>query len=167
VLGEVGWPHVEGLRVDTWLTSGTHVTHHFDSLIAKVMAHAPTREEAVARMLAALDGTRVKGIPTNQQLLEAVLKSNEFLSGLYDTQMLLHLTMEPSFVEVLLNSRLAEPLVFTLVACAALCAEGLTSSQFCLTAAVASAFWGLHSMRWTVARSCMQTSAMPCHVCHL
>ena len=100
VLGEVAWPELPGLRVDTWVTTGTLVSHNYDSLIAKVMTHAETRADAIVAMQKALQKSRVKGIPTNQQLLEAALVFDEFLTGRYDTTMLQRLPLEKSFVEV-------------------------------------------------------------------
>ena len=99
-LGEVAWPEVAGLRVDTWVAPGSVVSHNFDSLIAKVMVHAPSRDEATRAMLAALAGTRVKGIPTNMQLMQAVLRCDEFTGGLYDTHLLLRLKWAPCYAEV-------------------------------------------------------------------
>lgn len=89
-----------GLRVDTWVASGTLVSHNYDSLLAKVMTHADSRDAAISTMETALQGTRVKGIPTNQQLLEATLAFAEFRGGRYDTHVLLRLPLDKSFLEV-------------------------------------------------------------------
>ena len=99
VLGEVAWPEGDGVRVDTWVVSGTNISPNYDSLIAKVMTHADTRERAVERMLGVLRGMRVKGIPTNAQLCAAVLENEEFLGGRYDTHLLLRLPMQPCYAE--------------------------------------------------------------------
>jgi acetyl/propionyl-CoA carboxylase alpha subunit len=90
--------------VDTWIQSGTDVTPFFDSLLAKVMVHADTRMEAVARMSKSLADMRVKGIPTNAQLMQSVLKDQGFLDGTYDTHLLLHLPLVPSYMEVCFSS---------------------------------------------------------------
>jgi Carboxyltransferase domain, subdomain A and B/Biotin carboxylase C-terminal domain len=100
VLGEVVWPEAPGLRIDSWVAPGSLISHNFDSLIAKVMLHAESREKAIARVRGALRAMRVKGIPTNQCLMEAVLEGEEFCGGLYDTHLLTRLTFEPSFAEV-------------------------------------------------------------------
>lgn len=57
ILGEVAWP--EGVRVDTWVESGSHVTPYYDSLLAKLMVFAPTRPEAIAKLVDALSKTKV------------------------------------------------------------------------------------------------------------
>jgi Biotin carboxylase C-terminal domain len=101
LLQEVTWPAgIPGLRVDTWIHSGTEVTPFFDSLLAKVMIHAETREAAVGHMSRALTAMRVKGIPTNAQLMQCVLEDQTFLDGSYDTHLLLHMPLVPSYVEV-------------------------------------------------------------------
>ena len=86
--------------MDTWIAAGTEVTPNYDSLLAKVMVHGSSREEAVERMAEALARMRVKGIATNAQLLECVLGSELFAGSQYDTTLLSHLEFTPSFVEV-------------------------------------------------------------------
>lgn len=57
VLGEVVFPtHMDGVRVDSWLESGTEISPYYDSLLGKLMVHAPTRELAVAKIQEALAG---------------------------------------------------------------------------------------------------------------
>jgi len=73
------------VRVDTHLAAGEEVLPHYDSLIAKVIAHAPTREKAIETMLRALAGARIEGVATTIPLHLEVLVSGEFRSGKYDT----------------------------------------------------------------------------------
>jgi len=73
------------VRVDTHLRTGDEVSPYYDSLLAKVIAHAPTREEAIETMLSALSAARVEGVQTTIPLHLAVLKSRAFRSGEYDT----------------------------------------------------------------------------------
>jgi acetyl-CoA carboxylase biotin carboxylase subunit len=73
------------VRVDTHLAAGDEVTPFYDSLIAKVIAHAPTREKAIETMLRALAAARIEGVATTVPLHLAVLPSEEFRSGKYDT----------------------------------------------------------------------------------
>jgi propionyl-CoA carboxylase alpha chain len=83
-LGSGGW----GVRVDAGVAEGSVVGVHYDPLLAKVVAHAPTRPEA-ARMLAwALSAARLHGVVTNRDLLVGVLGSEPFLSGETDTAFL-------------------------------------------------------------------------------
>jgi acetyl/propionyl-CoA carboxylase alpha subunit len=77
-----------GLRVDSGVADGSVVGLHYDPLLAKVIAHAPTRGEAAARLAAALAGMRLHGLVTNRDLLVRVLRHPEFLSGATDTHFL-------------------------------------------------------------------------------
>jgi urea carboxylase len=57
LLGEVAFPQdVDGVRVDTWVEAGTEISPYYDSLLGKLMVHAPTRAAAIAKMRDALDG---------------------------------------------------------------------------------------------------------------
>jgi len=81
-------PDVPGVRVDSGVVDGSVVGPHYDSMIAKVIAHGPTREVATARLATALRGLRVDGLRTNRDLLLGVLESDEFRRGITDTRFL-------------------------------------------------------------------------------
>jgi geranyl-CoA carboxylase alpha subunit len=70
-----------GVRFDHALFEGLAVTPHFDSLLGKLVVHAATRDEAIARLAAALDRTAVLGVPTNRRLLAACLRHPVFGEG--------------------------------------------------------------------------------------
>jgi geranyl-CoA carboxylase alpha subunit len=70
-------PH-SGLRIDHALESGAPILPFYDSMIAKVIAHGRTRDEARERLAAALDQTVALGVPTNKAFLAAVLRDEEF-----------------------------------------------------------------------------------------
>jgi len=74
------------VRVETYLAAGDEIPPYYDSLIAKVIAHGKTREEAIATMLRALSEAQVEGVPTTIPLHLAVLASPEFREGKYDTR---------------------------------------------------------------------------------
>ena len=74
-----------GLRVDTGVVDGSRIDAHYDPLLAKVIAHAPTRVEAARVLAAALEGARLHGPPTNRELLVGVLRHPLFLAGEVDT----------------------------------------------------------------------------------
>ena len=61
--------------------SGYTITPHYDSMIAKVMAHAPTRNEAIAKMRWALAEFIVEGISINIDFQLALLRNEEFRRG--------------------------------------------------------------------------------------
>jgi geranyl-CoA carboxylase alpha subunit len=75
------WQPSEAVRVDHALDSGTVISPYYDSMIAKLIAHAPTRDEARARLATALDETVALGIPTNKDYLSFVLRNEVFGSG--------------------------------------------------------------------------------------
>jgi acetyl-CoA carboxylase biotin carboxylase subunit len=72
-----------GVRVDSALYSGYTVPPHYDSLVAKLVVHAPTRAEAIGRMRRALSEMVVAGIRTTLPLHQAVMDDPEFQSGDY------------------------------------------------------------------------------------
>ncbi len=89
------------VRVDAGVEDGSVVSPHYDALLAKVVAHAPTRAEAVRKLATALRGARIHGVPTNRDLLVTVLEHSEFLAGRADTQFLerLDVSTRPAFDE--------------------------------------------------------------------
>jgi 3-methylcrotonyl-CoA carboxylase alpha subunit len=81
-------PERPGVRVDAGVTDGSDVPVHYDPMIAKVIAHAETREAAVGRMRAALSEFRILGLTTNIAFLMAVVGSPAFRAGKIDTAFL-------------------------------------------------------------------------------
>ncbi|AWZ17387.1 acety-l/propionyl-CoA carboxylase subunit alpha [Streptomyces sp. ICC1] len=73
------------VRVDTGFTDGDAVSIHYDPMLAKVIAHAPTRAEAVRALARALAGARIHGLTTNRELLVRSLRHPEFTAGRLDT----------------------------------------------------------------------------------
>jgi propionyl-CoA carboxylase alpha chain len=74
-----------GVRVDSGVESGSVVSPHYDAMLAKVIAHAPTRSEAAAALAAGLAGARIHGVTTNRDLLVRTLRHPAFLAGDTDT----------------------------------------------------------------------------------
>jgi len=72
-----------GVRVDSALYSGYTVPPHYDSLVAKLVVHAPTRREAIARLRRALAEMVVDGIKTTLPLHQRVVEDAEFQAGDY------------------------------------------------------------------------------------
>ncbi len=69
----VEFPAITGTRVDSAIESGSTISPHYDSMIAKLIAHGPTRESAVRRLLALIDGTVLVGPDTNLDQLRQLL----------------------------------------------------------------------------------------------
>ena len=68
-------------RYDSGVESGSEISIEFDSMIAKVTAHGPTRREATGRLARALEATQIHGLTTNRDFLVATLRTPEFLAG--------------------------------------------------------------------------------------
>ena len=78
---EVGWPHIDGLRVDAGIGSGDVVGTKYDPLLAKLIAHGSDRTEALARLSAALDQTSVLGVTTNRGFLRWLVARSDVRDG--------------------------------------------------------------------------------------
>jgi propionyl-CoA carboxylase alpha chain len=74
-----------GVRVDSGVETGSVVGMHYDAMLAKVVAHGATREEASARLADALARARLHGVTTNRDLLVRVLRSEAWATGDVDT----------------------------------------------------------------------------------
>ena len=75
------WAAPGALRFDHALEEGAEVTPHYDAMLGKLIVHAPTRAEAIAALVRALNETRVMGLPTNRAFLAACLQHPMFASG--------------------------------------------------------------------------------------
>ncbi|MGB9763840.1 MAG: acetyl-CoA carboxylase biotin carboxylase subunit [Candidatus Saccharicenans sp.] len=80
------FPGGEGIRVDSAAYAGWEIPPYYDSLLAKIIAYAPTRVLAISKMKAALETTTIVGIKTNIPLLLNILSSDDFVNGNYNTQ---------------------------------------------------------------------------------
>ena len=74
-------PGGPGIRVDSHVYSGYNVPPHYDSMVAKLIAHGDTRDTAIARMRNALSELVVEGIKTNTALHQEILNHTAFRSG--------------------------------------------------------------------------------------
>ncbi|MFD0063887.1 acetyl/propionyl/methylcrotonyl-CoA carboxylase subunit alpha [Streptomyces sp. NPDC056690] len=75
----------EAVRLDTGFTDGDPIGVHYDAMLAKVVAHAPTRAEALRKLAGALERAVVHGPVTNRELLVRSLRHDEFIAGGADT----------------------------------------------------------------------------------
>ena len=77
------FPGGAGVRVDSALYQGYEIPPDYDSLVAKVIVHAPTREQAIARMRRSLTEFSISGVETNIDYHLAILRDPDFISGSY------------------------------------------------------------------------------------
>ena len=81
-------PGGPGVRVDTHIYDGYTVPPYYDSLLAKVIVHGNTREEALARMRQALDSFIIEGVTTTIPFLGRIMRHPDFIAGKVDTKFL-------------------------------------------------------------------------------
>jgi acetyl-CoA carboxylase, biotin carboxylase subunit len=83
-----GWvtPTGDGIRVDTHCYAGYTVPPYYDSLLGKLIVHADTREQAIARMRLALAGLKVEGPMTTAPFHDSVLAHEDFVNGRVTTR---------------------------------------------------------------------------------
>ncbi|HEV3303532.1 MAG TPA: biotin carboxylase N-terminal domain-containing protein [Planctomycetaceae bacterium] len=82
-------PEGPGIRVDSAIGETAAISPYYDSLLAKVIAHAPTRAEAARRLSRALAGAQIHGLRTNRELLVRTLEHPDFQRGRTDTHFLI------------------------------------------------------------------------------
>ena len=78
-------PALPGVRVDAGVSDGSVVGAHYDPMLAKVIAHGTTRDQARRRLASALARAELHGVTTNRDLLVGVLGEAEFSAGAIDT----------------------------------------------------------------------------------
>ena len=92
-------PGGPGVRVDTHIYGNYVVPPYYDSMLAKLIVHAPTRREAIRKMRAAIEQLMVDGIKTNIELLYIIMYNTDFVRGVYDTSFM------RSFLEIVRMSK--------------------------------------------------------------
>lgn len=92
---DVVFPAGTGIRIETFIHSGLRIMPYYDSMIAKIIAWAETRELAIRRLCFALDELEIGGITTNAKLQKELLETKAFANGSSHT----------TFVEDYLNKR--------------------------------------------------------------
>jgi len=75
------WQPAPGVRIDHALESGIHIPPLYDSMLAKLVAHGRSRDEAREKLAAALEATVALGLPTNKDFLAAALRDPVFAGG--------------------------------------------------------------------------------------
>lgn len=99
VLTDVYFP--ADARIDTWVSEGTEVSPYYDPMIAKIIVHGSDRADAIRKMLAVLNATRISGIATNLDYLRQVVGADFFARGEVATTRLASFIYRAPVVEVL------------------------------------------------------------------
>ncbi|WP_090983843.1 urea carboxylase [Paenibacillus sp. CF384] len=84
----------EHARIESWVRDGITVTTLYDPMLAKIIVHGDNRMDAIAKLIQAIDETRLYGVTTNLQYVKALLSHEDCLSGNVYTQLLN--TFEPA-----------------------------------------------------------------------
>ncbi len=87
-------PRMQGVRVETGYQQGSRVTSHYDPMLAKVIAKADSRQEAIQRLTAALEIFRIEGLKTNIPFILRVLAHEEFSQGRVSTDIVQRILAE-------------------------------------------------------------------------
>ena len=91
----------ENARIESWIETGAEVSPYYDPMLAKIIVHGPTREEALTRMDAALVQSAVWGVETNLSYLSDVVAAPAFRKGEAVTATLKDFVFKPRSIEVL------------------------------------------------------------------
>lgn len=91
----------DGDRIDTWVHTGTIVSSHYDPLLAKVMAHRPSREQSIEAMHLQLVNSRICGPPTNIDFLASIVQDPQFATGITMTKFLTHFEYAPAAIDII------------------------------------------------------------------
>ncbi len=102
LLSKVTWPSEKNyLRIDHWIESGIEVPAFFDPMLAKIIVHGNSREDALAKLAGVLNETELYGIETNLGYLRALLKDETLLQGRMTTRYLNQFSYKPARIDVL------------------------------------------------------------------
>lgn len=94
---ELNIPGGHGIRVDTHVYSGYTIPSNYDSMIAKLITTAQTREEAIAKMRRALEEFYIEGVKTTIPFHRQLLENEDFLAGNYTTKFMEDFVMDKNF----------------------------------------------------------------------
>ena len=82
---ELNFPGGFGVRIDTHIYPGYVISPYYDSMVAKLLVHQPTRAEAIACMKRALGEFVIEGIKTTIPIHREIMQNSAFLEGKVDT----------------------------------------------------------------------------------
>jgi len=86
LIRHLSWP--DNVRVDYGVTQGQQISQLYDPMIAKLIVHADTRDDAIEQLKAALDSTHIYGVDSNVPLLRQLIRSKDFSTDRIDTNWL-------------------------------------------------------------------------------
>jgi len=81
-------PTGKDVRIDSGVCEGDEISTYYDPMIAKLIVHGDTREQAIDKMKASLNEYKIAGIPTNVAFLKRLMNLDEFKDGHFDTSVI-------------------------------------------------------------------------------
>ncbi|PFH48435.1 hypothetical protein AMATHDRAFT_149874 [Amanita thiersii Skay4041] len=94
-------PRPEWIRTDSWISTGTTITSHFDPLLSKLIVTGSNREQAIERFIQALSSCKILGPPNNIEYLVSIVQSTTFKEGKALTAFLDTFEFTPHAIQVL------------------------------------------------------------------
>lgn len=104
---ECKFPSGEHIEVIAAVSEGKTISPFYDSMIAQLIVHGKDRNDAINKLIEALDQTSIKGVCTNISLLKRILNDQTFVKGNYDTNYL------PTFLDSLDKEKIVEEMSYT------------------------------------------------------
>lgn len=101
-------PKGHGIRVDDGFERGGEISVYYDSMIAKLIVHAPTRSQAIEKIIGAINEYKIVGVKTTLPLALFVLKHEAFVSGKYGTSFISDYFKKESLSDESVNEIVAE-----------------------------------------------------------
>lgn len=99
LIRNVVFPGGPGVRIDSHIYGHYTISPYYDSMLAKVIVHAPTRREAIRKMRMALEQCMIDGVKTNIEMQYVIMYNTDFVRGVYDTSFM------SNFLEVVRMNR--------------------------------------------------------------
>lgn len=99
IITNINIPGGHGVRVDTHVYAGYQIPQFYDSMIAKLITTAQTREEAMAKMRRALDEFYIEGIKTTVPFHRQLMDHPEYIKGNYTTAFMEGFEMDPAYAD--------------------------------------------------------------------
>lgn len=87
-----------GIRIDSFIYGGYKIVPFYDSMIAKIIVHADTRDEAIEKAIRCLEEFDLEGVTTNVEFLLEILLNEKFLDNEYDTTLVKNILKELNYV---------------------------------------------------------------------
>ncbi len=101
LLSQVEFPVADGVRIDSWVSSGVDVSPYFDPMLAKVVVKSDTREQAISNLHDTLANINIYGVETNNQYVRQILETVVFEEGRIFTRFLNEFDYLPNTIDVI------------------------------------------------------------------